>query len=45
MWVVGGTIAPFCLALPQLMLALLAAPAWHITDLAVGWRWPVPLLT
>ena len=24
MWVVGGTIAPFCLALPQLMLALLA---------------------
>ena len=23
MWVVGGTIAPFCLALPQLMLALL----------------------
>ena len=25
MWVVGGTVAPFCLALPQLMLAFLAA--------------------
>ena len=25
MWVVGGTIAPFCLALPQLMMPLLAA--------------------
>ena len=35
MWVVGGTIAPFCLALPQLMLALLAA-GMGITGLAVG---------
>ena len=42
MWVVGGTIAPFCLALPQLMLALLAAgmgitgvPA-YIIAIAVG---------
>ena len=34
-WVVGGTIAPFCLALPQLMLALLAA-GMGITGLAVG---------
>ena len=35
MWVVGGTVAPFCLALPQLMLALLAA-GMGITGLAVG---------
>lgn len=35
MWVVGGTIAPFCLALPQLMLAFLAA-GLSITSLAVG---------
>ena len=27
MWVVGGTVAPFCLALPQLMLAFLAHEA------------------
>ena len=35
MWVVGGTVAPFCLALPQLMLAFLAA-GLSITGLAVG---------
>ena len=35
MWVVGGTVAPFCLALPQLMLAFLAA-GLSITSLAVG---------
>lgn len=35
MWVVGGTVAPFCLALPQLMLAFLAA-GLSITALAVG---------
>ena len=35
MWVVGGTIAPFCLALPQLMLAFLAA-GMSVTALAVG---------
>ena len=35
MWVVGGTVAPFCLALPQLMLAFLAA-GMGITGLAVG---------
>lgn len=35
MWVVGGTVAPFCLALPQLMLAFLAA-GMSVTALAVG---------
>lgn len=35
MWVVGGTVAPFCLTLPQLMLAFLAA-GLSITGLAVG---------
>lgn len=35
MWVVGGTVAPFCLALPQLMLAFLAA-GLSITALAIG---------
>lgn len=35
MWVVGGTVAPFCLALPQFMLAFLAA-GLSITSLAVG---------
>lgn len=35
MWVVGGTVAPFCLALPQLVLALLAA-GLSVTSLAVG---------
>lgn len=35
MWVVGGTVAPFCLALPQLTLAFLAA-GLSITSLAVG---------
>lgn len=35
MWVVGGTVAPFCLTLPQLMLAFLAA-GLSITSLAVG---------
>lgn len=35
MWVVGGTVAPFCLALPQLTLAFLAA-GLSITGLAVG---------
>ena len=39
MWVVGGTIAPFCLALPQLMLALLAIVFNNI----VGRRYPHPL--
>ena len=33
--VVGGTVAPFCLALPQLMLAFLAA-GMSVTALAVG---------
>ena len=35
MWVVGGTVAPFCLALPQLMLAFLAA-GMSVTALAIG---------
>jgi len=35
MWVVGGTIAPLCLALPQIMLAFLAA-GMGVTSLAVG---------
>ena len=35
MWVVGGTVVPFCLALPQLMLAFLAA-GMSVTSLAVG---------
>lgn len=35
MWVVGGTVVPFCLALPQLTLAFLAA-GMSITSLAVG---------
>lgn len=35
MWVVGGTVATFCLALPQLMLAFLAA-GMSVTALAVG---------
>ena len=35
MWVVGGTVAPFCLALPQLTLAFLAA-GMSVTALAVG---------
>ena len=35
MWVVGGTVAPLCLALPQLMLAFLAA-GMSVTALAVG---------
>ena len=35
MWVVGGTVAPFCVALPQLMLAFLAA-GMSVTALAVG---------
>ena len=35
MWVVGGTVAPFCVALPQLMLAFLAS-GMSITALAVG---------
>ena len=39
MWVVGGTIAPFCLALPQLMLALLAI----VFNNLVGRRYPHPL--
>ena len=39
MWVVGGTIAPFCLALPQLMLALLAAGRSFAAN-ACCWRFP-----
>ncbi len=35
MWVVGGMVAPACLALPQLMLTFLAA-GYGITSLAVG---------
>ena len=35
MWVVGGTVAPLCLALPQLVLAFLAA-GMSVTALAVG---------
>lgn len=35
MWVVGGTVAALCVALPQLMLAFLAA-GLSITALAVG---------
>lgn len=35
MWVVGGTVTPFCLALPQLTLAFLAA-GMGVTGLAVG---------
>lgn len=35
LWVVGGTVAAICLALPQLMLTFLAA-GWSITGLAVG---------
>ena len=35
MWVVGGTVAPFCLALPQQMLAFLAA-GMSVRALAVG---------
>mgnify|MGYP002917525999 CR=1 FL=1 len=35
MWVVGGTVTPLCLALPQLVLAFLAA-GMSVTALAVG---------
>lgn len=35
LWVVGGTVASFCVALPQLMLAFLAA-GLDATGLAVG---------
>ena len=35
LWVVGGTVVPFCLALPQLTLAFQAA-GLSLTSIAVG---------